>query len=102
MEMVDEGVKIKGIFTMFGEGRQEEVDDHFSGVAPFSLRIVNNYKDTTRIKIEEIFLADSYWSIQSYDDETGIIQLGITPAVPLWVMENFASWFIPIFAEPES
>ena len=101
--MVDEDIKIKGIFTMFGEGRQEEIDNHFNGSEPFGLRIVNlNRKNKDGIRLEDIFLADAKWSIESYDDKTGIIKLGISPAVPLWVMENFASWFIPVFAEPEN
>ena len=103
MELVgDSDVKIKGIFTFFGEGRQDEIDLHFAGVQPFDLRIVNNKKDKSEIKIEDIFLMDSVWTIEHYCDETGIIKLGITPAVPLWVMNNFASWFIPVFAVPEN
>ena len=102
MITVDGSTKIRGIFTYFGEGQKELFDLHFSGTKVFDLRIVSNRKDKDAIKIEDIFLADANWTVEHYCNETGIIKLGITPAVPLWVMDNFASWFIPVFAEIEN
>lgn len=91
--------KVNAIFVYYGEDRQKDFDEHLAGKAQLHLAIVKNKddEDEERLDLEDIFLSDIRWSILNYNNQTGILKLGISPSVPLWVFDKFNSWFIPVF-----
>jgi hypothetical protein len=90
--------KVKAMFLYYGEGRQQDFDEHFAGKSTLGLAIVKNYEED-RLMMEDIFLDGLEWKILNYNNHTGILKLGLEPSVPIWVFDNFNSWFIPIFEE---
>jgi hypothetical protein len=90
--------KVKALFLYYGEGRQNDFDEHFAGKSTLGLAIVKNCEED-RLTLEDIFLEDVRWEIMNYNNHTGILKLGLIPSVPIWVFDNFNSWFIPIFEE---
>lgn len=90
--------KVNAIFVYYGENRQKDFDEHLAGKSTLHLAIVKNKEgDDDRLDLEDIFLSDISWSILNYNNHTGILKLGISPSVPIWVFDKFNAWFIPVF-----
>lgn len=93
---VNQSTKVSGIFTYFGEGRMKELNLHAIDMLTADVFFVQN-KQPDELTQEEIMLNGTKMTVDNYTDETGILKIKFTPSVPLWVFNNFAGYFIPVF-----
>jgi len=49
------------------------------------------------MSMEGIMLSEVKLSVDSYDEDTGILELTFSPSLPFWVLNRFAGYFIPKF-----
>lgn len=91
--------KVSAIFTFFGEGRKSELSSEDHDMIP-SIMILQD-KGESEITTEEIMWDGIELSIEDYNNETGILKIGFSPEVPIWTLNNFAGYFIPVFKNEE-
>lgn len=95
MEVVTDTTKVKSIYTYFGEGRINDIDPNLDGLNA-SVVFVQN-KEINEVTTESIMLEGTELIFEDYDNESGLLKVGFSPSLPLWVFQNFAGYFIPIF-----
>jgi hypothetical protein len=91
---ITQSTKVASIFTYFGENRDDLLTDkEITAEAVF----IQKKDSETELTQEDIMLRGTKMKLEHYDSVTGIIKLGFEPKLPLWVFNNFAGYFIPVF-----
>lgn len=81
--------RIKSIFVYFGEGRIDELKGEI-GELDYSLITDGEFS------LAKSMFEGTKMTIGNYNNSTGIIKLNLNPSVPLWVLEDFKGYFIPV------
>ena len=93
---ITQSTKVSGIFTYFGEGKREQLNLNAIDMLTADVFFVQN-KKPDELTQEEIMLNGTKMTVDNYDNKTGILKIKFIPSVPLWVFNNFAGYFIPVF-----